>query len=287
MYGVFRANSRNVPMTSETKAVPRRDAGLTAYWVSEADSITASTMGWSQVTLVAKKLGVLAYLSSELSEDSYIDVGNELADEIAWAFAKMEDDCGFSGDGTSTYGGITGVRSALLNLSATRANIAGLFVGTGNLWSELVLADLNQVVGRLPQYADTSRAAWYVHKRFYHTVMERLSLAAGGVTAAEIAGGQREFRFMGYPVRIAQAMPGVEANDQVCAILGDLTLGTRFGDRRMTTIALSEHTAFTSDQLAIRGIERFDIVVHDVGNASATAASQVPGPIVGLLTAAS
>ena len=32
----------------------------------------------------------------------------------------------------------------------------------------------------------------------------------------------------------------------------------------------------------IRGTERFDIVVHDVGNDSGT-----PGPIVGLITAAS
>ena len=52
----------------------------------------------------------------------------------------------------------------------------------------------------------------------------------------------------------------------------------------MSDSALS---AFEQDEIVIRGTERFDVVVHDVGNQSATAASRVPGPIVGLITAAS
>jgi HK97 family phage major capsid protein len=117
--------------------------------------------------------------------------------------------------------------------------------------------------------------------------MERVMLAAGGVTAAEIAAGRRQPMFMGYPVEFAQAMPSTEANSQVCALFGALDLSSLFGDRRMTTIATSEHLNFAEDELAIRGTERFDINNHDVGNASATAADRVPGPIVGLITAAS
>jgi len=76
-------------------------------------------------------------------------------------------------------------------------------------------------------------------------------------------------------------MPTAEANSQVCALLGDFTLGASFGDRRQTTIAMSEHSSFSADVTDIRGTERFDIVVHDVGNSSTA------GPIVGLQTAAS
>jgi hypothetical protein len=72
-----------------------------------------------------------------------------------------------------------------------------------------------------------------------------------------------------------------------CALLGDLSLAASFGSRRDTTIAISEHSRFANDQLEIRGTERFDINVHDVGNASATAGFAFPGPIVGLITAAS
>jgi HK97 family phage major capsid protein len=286
-YGVFRQHAKVVPMNSDTKSVPRRTGGLTAYYTAELATITESQKGWDRVTLTAKKLAVLAKYSSELDEDSMIDIGNDLAEEISYAFSVAEDDAGFNGDGTSTYGGIVGVRNKLLNLSATRANIAGLTVASGNLWSEITIGDFNTMKSKLPEYAHTSRTAFYASRVFYDAVMEKLMLAAGGVTAAEIAAGRPMEMFMGYPVHIAQKMPLVEANDVVCCLFGDLSLAARFGDRRSTTIATSEHLNFAEDEIAIRGTERYDIVVHDVGNESATAALRVAGPIVGLLTAAS
>jgi HK97 family phage major capsid protein len=287
-YGVFRQWAKVEPMTRDTKIIPRRTGGLTTYYVGEGSTITASTKSWDQVQLVAKKLAALAKMSTEVSEDAVIDIGNDLAGEVSYAFALAEDDAGFNGDGSSTYGGITGVCPKLKGLSGTIANIAGLVVGAGNQYSELLLTDFNSVVAKLPHYADQrGRCRWFVHKTFYHSVMEKLALAAGGVTAAEIVAGAPRYRFLGYEVVISQKMPSVEANSQVCALLGDLSLACAFGDRRETTIAMSEHSDFASDLVAIRGTERYDINVHDVGNASASAGSRVPGPIVGLITMAS
>lgn len=285
-YGVFRRNAKIVPMTSDTRSDPRRTGGLTAYPIGEGATITESTKGWDRVNLTAKKIGTLAKVTSELSEDAVINVADDLAGEIAYAFAKYEDDAGFIGDGTSTYSRIVGVAPSLLALSATRANIAGLVVGTGNLFSELLLGDFNAVKARLPQYAFRRGPKWYASQAFYYGVMEKLAVAAGGVTEQGIAAGAGTPRFLGFPVEIAQSMPQVDANDQVACLFGVLSLAARFGDRRQTTIALSEHTNFAEDELVIRGTQRFDINVHDVGNAHATAASRVPGPIVGLLMAA-
>ena len=285
-YGVARRIFKNRPMASDTLSIPRRSGGLTAYFVTDNEAITESTKSWNQVNLVAKKIGCLAKYSSELNEDAIIDIGNDLAQEIAYAFVKLEDDCAFNGDGTSTYGGIVGVRAAFTNLSGTIANIAGLYVGTGNAYSELTLADFNNTKSKLPKYAYNAATRWVVHQTFWSAVMERLALAAGGITDAMIVAGVQP-RFLGFPVEISQQMPATEGNSQVCALLGDFSLGAAFGDRRMTTIAVSEHAGFANDQLQIRGTERFDVVVHDVGNAHGTAASRVPGPIVGLITAAS
>jgi hypothetical protein len=44
---------------------------------------------------------------------------------------------------------------------------------------------------------------------------------------------------------------------------------------------------FTTDTIYVKANEYVDIVVHDVGNYSATAADRVAGPIVGLITAGS
>ncbi|MFZ9311562.1 MAG: phage major capsid protein, partial [Arenimonas sp.] len=278
MYGAARRVAKVVPMGEETRLVPRRRSGLTAYWVGEASAITASDKNWDQVQLVAKKLGCLALFSSELNEDAMVNLGDDLAGEIAYAFAYAEDSAYFNGDGTSTYGGITGCREKLKGVSGTIANIKGLKVGTGNAYSELVLADFHGVIAKLPLYARNG-ARWVVSSTFFDTVMHPLQTAAGGNTVVDIANGGQA-RFLGYPVEFAQVMPTAEANSQVCALLGNFMLGSTIGDRRQITIALSSEYKFAEDQLAIKGTERLDMVVHDVGDTS------VAGPIVGLITAA-
>lgn len=280
MYGVARRVAGVEPMSSDTKIIPRRASGLTAYFVAEAGSITASDMGWDQVQLVAKKLAVLARFSTEVNEDSIIDFANKLANEIAYAFANKEDECFFNGDGTSTYGGIVGVRAALLGVDGTIGNIQGLQVGSGNAYSELALVDFEGVVGRLPEFADTGNARWVVSRSFYWNVMVKVMLASGGVTASEIENARNKI-YMGYPVEFSQVMPKTEGNSQVAALLGDFSKGAIFGSRRDTTIALSEHSRFANDQIEIRGTERFDVNVHGVGDTTNA------GPIVGLITAAS
>ena len=285
-YGVFRRNAKIVPMKSDARSDPRVTSDLTAEFVGESTTGTDQDPAFDRIELVAKKIRITVPYSSELDEDSSIVVGDQLADFAARAFAKKEDLCGFLGDATSTYGGMVGVCEKLKGLDTTTiANIAGLKVGTGNAYSELTLADFRGVVSLLPQYADTDAAAWFVSRSFYWNTMVGAMLAAGGVTAAEVE-DQRNQRFLGYRVEFSQVMPKTEANSQVCAILGDLYMGASLGDRRSIRISISDQVRFKEDDLVFKATERFDINVHDVGNASATAALREPGPLVGLITAA-
>ncbi len=288
-FGVFRQHARIVPMAADTRSDPRRINGVTAYFVAESTAATQSDKTWDRVRLTAKKLMVLTKYSNELNEDAVLNIGDDLAGEIAYAFALKEDQCGFLGDGTSTYGGIVGATSALRNVDPTIANIAGLTVATGTgygtSYNSITLSDFNKVVANLPEYADVpGETRWYVSKFFWGSVMQKLAVAAGGNRVADIAGLAMEKTFLGYPVTVSQVMPKVSATSQVCCLFGNLRLGARLGDRRMTTIQMSEHAlnAFEQDEVVIRGTERFDIVVHDVGNNAGTA-----GPIVGLITGAS
>lgn len=277
-FGVFRNYARYTPMSGAVKSRPRRRGGLQAYWAAEGSEPPHSKGIYDNVSLVAKKMMVLTKLTSELSEDSIIDLGDTLAGEMAYAFAKLEDQSGFIGDGTKAHSGITGAATKLFN-TYTATGGAGLALGSGNQWSELTLADHQAVVGKLPQYAEGNEV-WFCHKMYYANVMLRLMLAAGGVTAAEIAGGAPR-RFMGYDVVVTQAMPKSEANSQVPVIFGELSLACDFGDRRATTIRFSEHSNFETDEVGVRATQRIDINVHDAGDATDA------GPIVGLVTAAS
>lgn len=285
-YGVVRRIFKYRPMSSDTRSDPRSRGGLTAHFVGEAQPGTESTKKWDKVALTAKKIMVLSRYTNELSEDSVISIGDDLAYEVSYAFAQKEDACGLLGDGTSQYGGITGAIPALAAAAGTvtTTSAGGIVVGTGNLYSELTLADFTKVLGVLPQYATTPNTCWVASKAFFHNVMQRLELAAGGTTATEVRDGQQVYRFLGYPVEISQVMPVAEANSQLCCLLGDFTLGASFGDRRDERIDFSEHASiggeslWERDEIGVRGTERFDINVHDVGN------STTAGPIVGLQT---
>lgn len=280
-YGVFRQYARYTPMARETFSRPRRTSGVTAHWVDEGDNADESNAKWDRVRLTAKKLMVNTRVSSEFNEDMLAGFGDQLMFEIAYALAKKEDQAGFVGDGTSAYGRTVGAATRLLDVW-TASGGAGLVLGSGNAYSELTLADFNGVKAALPDLADSLQARWFVHRAFFYSVMEKLAMAAGGVPLAEIVQGGPA-QFVGYPVVFTNAMPKTAANSQVCAILGDLAMAADFGERRATTIAMSDHALFQSDEIAVRGTERVDINVHDVG----VAADSTAGPIVGLVTAAS
>jgi len=214
------------------------------------------------------------------------------------AFALKEDQCGFIGDGSPAYGNITGVIPRLLAVDATISNIAGLAVASGNGYANsyisIVLSDFNRLVSLLPDYADVpGQTKFYCSKLFWGSVMQRVATAGGGNRVAEIENTPLRKSLLGYEVVVSQVMPKAPAVNQICCLFGNLALAARLGDRRQTTIQMSEHAlnAFEQDEVVIRGTERFDIVVHDVGDNRTTPKDStigaVAGPIVGLITGAS
>ncbi len=288
-FGVFRRNARVVRMKSATQISLRRKGGLKAYPIGAADrQMTESQARWDGIHLEAQRWGVLTKYEAELSEDSITNFGDELAGEMAYAFAQSEDECGFIGDATSRYHGIAGVIPRLVELDANVGNVAGLVEATGATWDSITREDMRAVVGRLPEYADTQDTKWYCSRKFYADVMMRIMLDASGVTAAQLE-SMRVKLFMGYPVEVAQVLPKQSAAAQVPCVFGDLRQAARFGDRKELTVDVtdSNRTEFEEDLLTIKGIERFDINVHDVGNASADEAKREAGPVVGLITKSS
>jgi HK97 family phage major capsid protein len=272
-YGVFRRNARVWPMTSDTLRIPKRAAGLTAYFVGEAAAGTESTQTFDSVTLVAKKLMALTTVTNELLEDAVINIGDDVAGEIAYAFAFKEDDAGFNGDGTSTYGGIVGLANTLTNATFQVSD------GAQTATSGVTLAEISAAIAKLPGWAaQRNNIKFYCNKSVYHSVFERLMFVTGstptGASAAEIASGGTG-RFLGYPVEFSQALTAAPSGaGAVFAYVGDLAQGCYFGDRRSTSVAFSDSAlnAFEQDERVIRGSERFDIVCANCGSSSASGA---------------
>ncbi len=269
-FGVFRANAKVWPMGRDVLYIPRRTGTLTSYWVGETKAATESTQTFDNVQLMAKKLFALTTTSSELVEDAIVNIADNVAGEIAYEFALREDQAGFNGDGTSQYGGIVGLANAIGSSGTSDSGI-----GTSALASVTTAdlqADIHGMMALLPAYAATPNAKIYCHKSVFHALFERVAMAAGGVSAAEMQAGIAP-RFFGYPVVFSQAMSGVTGSGTdgaVLAYFGDLTQGVAFGDRRAVTIKTSDSAlnAFEQDEIVIRGTQRIDINCHSVGDSS-------------------
>ena len=277
-YGVFRQNARVIPMSSDAITIPRRTGGVTAYAIGENTSITESNPTVDTVNLVAQKWGAITLYPSELGEDAAISIGDMVMREIAYAFANKEDESGFNGDGTSTYHGVTGVRTRLTSdgTAGTDYYYAGGSSTSGkDTWPEVVLGDFHAVLGLLPAYAHQSGLVkWYCSSAFFYQVMQGLMYAAGGNTVGDVSGGA-SLQFLGYPVVLSQVFPSTTAVSQLACVAAALPLGAAFGSRREVQLASSTDRYFELDQIAVRGTTRFDINVHDLG------------PIKGLRIAAS
>lgn len=268
-YGVFRSESTVMPLSGGKMVVPRLTGEITSYYVGESGTITPSDMTVSTVELDAKKLACLTTVSSELNEDAVVSVADMLARSIAQKFAIAEDEAGFLGDGTGTYGGIVGLQSALAAGSVYTATSRQTF-------SALTFADFESMIGQCKMWRGAS-PKWYVSQAGWAASMQRLANAAGGVTMAELADGMAT-AFLGYPVVISQTLESRLTGTTTARALyfGDLRMGSYFGSRRGITIALDSSRYFEQDLIAIKATQRYDINVFDRGTAS------VAGGIIGM-----
>ena len=258
-----------IPMSSNTLYIPRRTGGNTAYFVNDNTETTASDMATDNVLLSTKDCRVATRVPNSLIEDSVIDLAGLVAQEFALALSRKIDDAGFAGDGTSTHGGIRGIQWRFENETLAGENDSG-----ESSLSALTIDDFVETVGKLPSYARPT-AAWYVTPQVYSTCMLPLMLEKG-LSAAEIAGGVSEGRFLGYQVYFNNSMRTAPTSDQVIALFGDMKMSTHFGLRSQIAVRASTDRYIEFDQTYFVASVRFDVVTSDLGDATTA------GPVVSL-----
>lgn len=258
-----------IPMSSNTLYIPRRTGGNTAYFVNDNTETTASDMATDNVLLSTKDCRVATRVPNSLIEDSVIDLAGLVAQEFALALSRKIDDAGFAGDGTSTHGGIRGIQWRFENETLAGENDSG-----ESSLSALTIDDFVETVGKLPSYVRPT-AAWYVTPQVYSTCMLPLMLEKG-LSAAEIAGGVSEGRFLGYRVYFNNSMRTAPTSDQVIALFGDMKMSTHFGLRSQIAVRASTDRYIEFDQTYFVASVRFDVVTSDIGDATTA------GPVVSL-----
>ena len=270
-FGVFRQECQVVPMGSDTLNWPRRTGGLTAFFTSENNAIQESQAAWDNINLTAKKAGVLTRMSNEIAEDAVVSVADWLVGEIAYAFASKEDDCGFNGDGSSTYGGMRGATVLAIDANHTASKVQS----SSATWSSMKITDLTNLMALLPQYA-ANGAKWFMSQQAFYGIVAGITAAAGGNRIDVLAEGPQK-RLLGFDVALAQKLPIVTpGSGKVMILFGNLSKAAAMGDRRGVTMKRSDHRYFENDQIGLLGTERVDVNVHDMGD------NNNAGPLVAL-----
>jgi HK97 family phage major capsid protein len=274
--GAVRKLATIFPMTSDNLQIPKETGNVSVYYPGEEGEITPSDADFARAALVPKKRAVLTYVSNELRDDAIIPIMDHLAQGMGHALGLKEDQEGIVGDGTSTYGGVRGIRPAVI---AATAGVFTASVGDHDAWSELTYADFAGTMSLLPdRFRVQGQLAWLCSAPFKWQVMDRLTIGANGAPSQAFIDGVPIDMFLGYPIVLSDRMPTATAASQVCCIFGNFGRAVAMGERSGVRIAISEHVAFTSDRLAVRATTRYDINVHEAGDTSAA------GALVGLST---
>lgn len=260
-FGVARRICSVQPMSRDTWQGNRKTAIVSMSFVAPSGTLNNSDNTYDRIGLTAKEAGVIIRLPNSLLEDSAVNIGDEYAKTFAEAQGILEDQCMFIGDGSSTYGGFVGLKSA--------TQVAATAQATSNTWATQVLGDLELLLGQVAN-ANIADCAYLCSRQYYFQVMFRLMAAGGGNAMANLSAGlgrnlNADAMFFGWPVYFSQQLPIATATTGNCLYFGDFKGGCTLGDRRDLRVETSEHIYFTTDEYAIRATSRIAINVHGDG----------------------
>jgi len=242
-YGVARRACRRIVMDALTWTVPKVAGHTTVYYPAEADALTASDMTFEQVTLTAIKAAQLVLMSTEITEDSIISMVDTVVSDMAWGYAKAEDENCFNGGN-----GIGGIGP---DANVGDTNVANV--------GALALTDLTSVTGALDNLRGLRRE-WYMNATTYHKTIQDLLHAAGGLTPRHVEEGGRP-TLLGYPINFVEAIPAAPTSGQLVAVFGDMSQACYFGDRRSVNFKVLNELYAANDQVGVMSTVRYDIVV--------------------------
>lgn len=274
LMGVIRREGGVRGMGSDTRTFPRSIGGVTASFVGENQEGGETEGAFDGVKLHARKAMALTRASSELFEDALADIGAWLVEELGSALTLLEDNCGWLGDGSGSFGKMLGIAVKL----ADGNHAGGVAAGAGHdMLSKVDGPDIAALMAKLPEQ-------YHPGAKFYANSAGMGALTRLGATpfgSVETAYGVRPLlQLGGYEIVPAAQLAGATAaTGKVMLAFGDMRKTVIFGDRRGITVKVSGHRHIERDQFAVRATARFEIVAHNLGDAAN------PGSMVGLLGA--
>lgn len=261
--GVIRQISRSIPMGAGTVNWPRRTAGIIAAHTAAGSSISASNPTTGQVQLIADTILALSLVQNASLEDSVVDLGAYVAEEIAYGFATIEDADAINGDGTATYGGVEGLVNASLYLLTNKPTEVGM-PATKTSFQDVNFDHLIDCIDAVKSSA-LDGARWLMHRSVL-SILRKVKDDNKQYIWEPSPGLGQPATILGYPYTACDAMPAATASAAATRFLvfGNFNYWY-FGDRRMMGITADASRYREYDQTGFFGTERVAQNIADGG----------------------
>lgn len=249
----LRSGFRVIETASDELHLPKVTSDVTAAFVAEAGAIGESDPGLDEEVATPRKLAALTTMSTELVMDSNPAVTAIVRDNMARAIALALDLAFYEGNGVAPNP--TGLR-----------NVTGI----QTLAHNAALTDLDPFADAIGMLAEENAeaSAIVMHPRDWRTLMKLKQGAAntGGenvpLLTAENVGGEIRRTIFGVPVYLSSQLAtdgGVGTNESTIYVYqADQVVAVRREDLRVET---NPYSLFANDQIQLRSISRWDIVV--------------------------
>lgn len=255
IYGVVRRGATKIKMNSQKLLFPVASGKITGAFATEVSKKTESHPTFLQKTLTRQEYAVLSVISKQLLEDEDVNLLPLMAEYVAEDFSRVEDVCGFIGDGSSVP-------------------MTGIAYETGTVPMTLTSTDINDLTGDelidmtvAISTAAARNAKFYLHRSVL-AVIRKLKDKQDNYLYAPLADGASG-TIAGYPYELVDAMsavPSTATAETPYIIFGNLS-HLIFGDRMiiqtdMTTEAtIGSQNLFEQNLVGFRFEESFDIKV--------------------------
>jgi len=248
-YGWIRRQSTIVPMGSDEMDMPKSLTETTAAWVAENAKAPEGDPSFSNKQLIAKEARSRVVVPNALLADSSPAIDAILLDQFGRAYAKLEDDAGFNGQGSPPSDPHTGILA-----DGGTTSVAA--VGTTLAYDDLV--ELEEALT-----GGARKGAWLYVSRKGFSQLRKVKDAQGRPLWTDNIQDGTLGSVLGYPVAVVES--GIPDNlgtgtDETRFVLGNVQ-HVMFGDREMFAVRTSEHVRFEENQTVFMGTERVAITV--------------------------
>ncbi|WP_143662771.1 phage major capsid protein [Streptomyces sp. CB03238] len=221
-------SSSIIPFTSDTLSVPQLVSSTGADYVAEGQPIPVGQMVWGEVKFTAKKIGEIQWASTEVLEDSALDLRRIIGDNLLRDASLKFDSDAFTGSGTNAIRGVVsqGVTTTL---------------GTGKV--TVTYDDLADAVARIEAINGRPSVVWASTDMAASLRKEKAS--GSGIYQGGQPTDSPAATAWGLPILVSAFLP---AKTVVVADASRIVVGVR----RTAQVKVSEDARFDSDQVGFK-----------------------------------